>query len=58
MGKMQISAERDRMVNTNRNQPNKHEIQAVTEKLKPKNLKELRSYLEAVNQMNRFIPKL
>ena len=33
-------------------------IQAITEKLRPKNLKELRSYLGAVNQMNRFIPNL
>ena len=33
-------------------------IQAITEKLKPKNLKELRSYLGAVNQKNRFIPNL
>ena len=33
-------------------------IQAILEKLKPKNLKELRSYLGAVNQMNRFIPNL
>ena len=31
-------------------------IQAITEKLKPKNLKELRSYLGAVNQTIRFIP--
>ena len=33
-------------------------IQAITDKLKPKNLKELRSYLGAVNQLNRFIPNL
>ena len=33
-------------------------IQVITDKLKPKNLKELRSYLGAVNQLNRFIPNL
>ena len=33
-------------------------IQAITQKLRPENLKELRSYLRAVNQMNRFIPNL
>ena len=38
--------------------PLNSKVQAITEKLKPKNLKELRSYLGAVNQMNRFIPNL
>ena len=33
-------------------------VQAITEKLTPKSLKELRSYLGAVNQLNRFIPNL
>ena len=33
-------------------------VQARTEKLTPKSLKELRSYLGAVNQLNRFIPSL
>ena len=33
-------------------------IQAITEKLKPEDLNELRSYLGAVNQTNRYIPNL
>ena len=33
-------------------------VQAITKKLTPKNLKELRSYLGAVNQLNSFIPVL
>ena len=33
-------------------------IQAITEKLKPKRLKELSSYLGAESQMNRFIPNV
>ena len=33
-------------------------VQAITEKLTPKSLKELRSYLGAVNQLNRFITNL
>ena len=39
-------------------QPMNTKIQAITDKLKPKNLKELRSYLGAVNQLNRFLPSL
>ena len=31
-------------------------VQAITEKLRPENLKELRSFLGAVNQFNKFIP--
>ena len=61
MGKMQISAERDRMVRIQTQtgiSPINTKIQAITEKLKPENLKELRSYLGAVNQMNRFLPNL
>ena len=38
--------------------PIKSKVQAITEKLTPKSLKELRSYLGAVNQLNRFIPNL
>ena len=38
--------------------PINSKVQAITEKLTPKNLKELRSYLGAVNQLNRFIPNL
>ena len=38
--------------------PMNSKIQEITEKLKPKNLKDLRSYLGAVIQMNRFIPNL
>ena len=33
-------------------------VQAITEKLRPENLKELRSFLGAVNQFNKFIPDL
>ena len=33
-------------------------VQAITEKVTPKNLKELRPYLGTVNQLNRFIPNL
>ena len=33
-------------------------VQANTEKLRPKNIKDLRSFLEANIQMNRFIPNL
>ena len=32
--------------------------QATTDKIKPKNLKELRSFMGALNQMKRFIPNL
>ena len=39
-------------------QPMNTKIQAITDKLKPKNLKELRSYLGAVNQLNKFVPNL
>ena len=33
-------------------------VQGITEKLRPENLKELRSVLGAVNQFNKFIPDL
>ena len=33
-------------------------VQAITEKLRPENIKELRSFLGAVNQFNKFIPDL
>ena len=33
-------------------------VQGITEKLRPTNLKELRSFLRAVNQFNKFIPDL
>ena len=33
-------------------------VQAITEKLRPENLKELRSFLGAINQFNKFIPDL
>ena len=33
-------------------------VQGITEKLRPTNLKELRSFLGAVNQFNKFIPDL
>ena len=38
--------------------PINSKVQARTEKLTPRSLKELRSYLGAVNQLNRFIPNL
>ena len=38
--------------------PINSKVLAITEKLTPKSLKELRSYLGAVNQLNRFIPNL
>ena len=38
--------------------PINSKVQAISEILTPKNLKELRSYLGAVNQLNRFIPNL
>ena len=38
--------------------PINSKVQSKTEKLIPKNLKELRSYLGAVNQLNRFIQNL
>ena len=38
--------------------PINSKVQAITEKLTPKSLKELRSYLGAVNHLNRFIPNL
>ena len=33
-------------------------VQGITERLRPGNLKELRSFLGAVNQLNKFIPEL
>ena len=33
-------------------------VQGITEKLRPTDLKELRSFLGAVNQFNKFIPDL
>ena len=33
-------------------------VQGITEKLRPTNLKELRSFLGAVIQFNKFIPDL
>ena len=38
--------------------PQNEKIQAITQKLRPKNLKELRSYLGAVNHLIKFIPNL
>ena len=38
--------------------PLKSKFQGITDRLKPKLLEELRSFLGAVNQMNRFIPNL
>ena len=33
-------------------------VQGITERLRPTNLKELRSFLGAVNQLNKFVPEL
>ena len=38
--------------------PQNDKVQAITERLKPKNLKELRSYLGAINQLAKFLPNL
>ena len=38
--------------------PVNNKVQGITERLRPTNFKELRSYLEAVNQINKFIPDL
>ena len=38
--------------------PINSKVQGITEKLRPTNLKELRSFLGAVNQFNRFVPDL
>ena len=38
--------------------PIEEKVRAITDKLKPKNLKDLRSFMGAINQMNRFIPNL
>ena len=38
--------------------PQNDKVQAITERLKPKNLKELRSYLGAINQLVKFLPNL
>ena len=38
--------------------PLNSKIQGITEKLRPKNLRQLRSYLGAINQMNKFVPNL
>ena len=38
--------------------PINDKVQGITERLRPKNLKELRSCLGAVNQLNNFIPEL
>ena len=38
--------------------PTNTKVQGITEKLRPENLKELRSFLGAVNQFNKVIPDL
>ena len=38
--------------------PVNSKVQGITEKLRPTNLKEIRSFLGAVNQFNKFIPDL
>ena len=40
------------------NTPININVQGITDRLKQKTLKELRSFLGAVNQMNRFVPNL
>ena len=39
-------------------EPINSKVQGITDRLKPTNLKQLRSYLGAVNQLNKFIPDL
>ena len=39
-------------------EPINSKVQGISERLRPTNLKELRSYLGAVNQFNKFIPDL
>ena len=38
--------------------PTDSKVQAISAKLKPQSLKDLRSFMGATNQMNRFIPNL
>ena len=38
--------------------PINSKVQGISDKLRPTNLKELRSFLGAVNQFNRFVPDL
>ena len=38
--------------------PVEEKVQGITDKLKPKNLRDLRSFMEAKNRMNRFIPNI
>ena len=38
--------------------PIEEEVQAITDELEPKNLKDLRSFMEAINQMNQFLLNL
>ena len=38
--------------------PKNSKVQGITEKLRPTNLKELRSFLGAVNQFNKFVSDL
>ena len=38
--------------------PNNSKVKGISDKLRPSNLKELRSLLGAVNQFNRFVPDL
>ena len=38
--------------------PINSKVQGITEKLRPTNLKELKSFLGAVNQFNKFVPDL
>ena len=39
-------------------EPINSKVQGISERLRPKNLKQLRSFLGAVNQLNKFIPDL
>ena len=36
----------------------KDKVQGITDKLRPKNLKDLRSFMVSINQMNKFISNL
>ena len=62
MGKCKFAAEEVEWLGYKLSQtgikPINSKVQAITKTLTPKNLKELRSYLGAMNQLNRFIPNL
>ena len=58
MGKMQICSRRNYKLSQTGIKPINSKVKAITEKVTLKSLKELRSYLGAVNKLNRFISNL